>query len=185
VDYPHDYEQVSALVASSSTAGAVVVVPFEAYRRFPWNRERAALEPLPRWLPVVTVASSDLVVRRPDGSAVRVPGEDPFAAQVKGALASTRPAVSLARLGVRWVVVDQSGVPAPPGVVPRWSGSQLRLFEVPGVDAVAARDPGREWQPATGPVILTDLLALLLTLAALAIPLSKLPLGSDPGDTLG
>ena len=184
VDYPPDYEQVAARLASPQATGAVVVVPFEAYRRYPWNRGRAALEPLPRWLPAVTVASSDLVVRQPDGSAVRVPGEDPFAAQVSSALAAARPAVSLARLGVRWVVVDQPGVPAPSGVVPRWAGPQLRLFEVPAVDAVAARDPGRGWRPSAAPVILTDLLVVLLALAALVIPLPRLARASNAGDSL-
>lgn len=170
VDYPRDYEQVAALVARPPSTGAVVVVPFEAYRRSAWNRDRPALDPLPRWLPAVTVASSDLVVRRATGMVVRVPGEDQFAAAVKSALGSTRPAAALARLGVRWVVVDQPGVAAPAGVVPRWAGPRLRLFEVPGVDAVAARDPGRQWRPATGPVLVTDLLVTVLTLGALALP---------------
>jgi hypothetical protein len=189
VDYPHDYAQVAARVAGPSAAGAVVVVPFEAYRRAAWNRERSALDPLPRWLPAVTVASSDLLVRGP-AAVVRVPGEDPFAAAVHSALASTRPAVALARLGVRWVVVDQPGVSAPAGVVPRWAGPQLRLFEVPGVDPVAARDPGRRWRPALAPVVVTDLLVAVLTLVALAIPgrrrraTSKPHLRPNPGDTV-
>lgn len=174
VDYPHDYQQVAAQigapVADSSATGAVVVVPFEAYRRSSWNRDRPALDPLPRWLPAVTVASSDLVVRRATGAVVRVPGEDQFAAAVKSALESTRPVAALARLGVRWVVVDQPGVAAPAGLVPRWAGPQLRLFEVPGVDVQAARDPGRRWRPAAAPVLATDTMVGMLVLGALAIP---------------
>lgn len=175
VEYPSDYRQVAALVADRPDPGAVVVLPFEAYRRFAWNHRYAALDPLPRWLPTVTVASSDLVVRQPDGSAVRVPGEDRFADQVRAALQSTRPATSLGTLGVRWVVVDQPGVPGPPGATLRWAGRNLRLFEVPTVDAAAARDPGRQWRPATAVVVLTDLLVVLLLTVALAVPRVSAP----------
>jgi hypothetical protein len=192
VDYPADYASVASRVAG--TPGAVVVLPFEAYRRFTWNGSRPSLDPLPRWLDTVVVASSDLVVRRTDGSAVRVRGEDPFAAEVGKALVDPAPAARLGRLGVSWVVVDVSSARVPDGLTEAWRGSHLALFSVPAVDPRAAADPGGRRRPPRGWVVGGDSLwALGVVLGiALARPsiaarrtrLRSAPRAAEPGDTL-
>ena len=165
--YPADYAAVARIVDTAD--GAVVVLPFEAYRRFPWNDHRSSLQPLPRFLRAVTVSSSDLVVRQPGGATVRVAGEDRLAAEVAAALRSGSPTARLGQLGVRWVVVDVSGVAPPAGAVERSGGSHLRLYEVPGVDPTAAADPARRWQPPPHLVLWGDLLAVLAVVALVAV----------------
>ncbi|WP_270889451.1 hypothetical protein [Pedococcus sp. 5OH_020] len=179
VQYPQGYAELAARMdaqrslarQTGAPVGATVVLPFEAYRRYPWNRDRPALDPLPRWLPTRVVASSDLVVRRDDGRAVRVRGEDPFAAATRQALMQHDPTTALAALGVRWVVVDQSGAPVPRGLVERWASQSLRLFEVPQVDDAAARDPDRRWRPKATAVLVADALAVLVVVATVVAPI--------------
>jgi hypothetical protein len=192
VQYPADYSSVADRVGG--TPGAVVVLPFEAYRRFAWNGSRPLLDPLPRWLDSVVVASSDLVVRRADGSTVRVRGEDPLAAEVGKALADPAPAAQLGRLGVSWVVVDASSARVPDGLTEAWRGSHLALFSVPAVDPRAALDPGSRWQPPQGWVLGAN--ALWVVGVVLAIGLARPPFvargtrprsdprAGEPGDTL-
>lgn len=192
VPYPADYSSVASRV--DGTAGAVVVLPFEAYRRFSWNGSRPSLDPLPRWLDTVVVASSDLVVRRADGSAVRVRGEDPLAAEVGRALAAPAPAAELGRLGVSWVVVDVSSARVPDGLTEEWRGRHLALFSVPGADPRAARDPGARWRPPQGWVLGADALWVVGVVLATGLarpgfagrgtrPRSD-PRAAEPGDTL-
>ncbi|SES39924.1 hypothetical protein SAMN05216199_3323 [Pedococcus cremeus] len=164
--YPADYAAVARMVDAAD--GAVAVLPFEAYRRFPWNGHRSSLQPLPRFLSAVTVSSSDLVVRQPSGAVVRVPGEDRLATEVAAALRSGSPTSRLGQLGVRWVVVDVDGAAPPAGTVERYAGSRLRLYEVPVVDPVAAADPARRWQPPWLVVLWGDLLAVVVVVVLVA-----------------
>jgi hypothetical protein len=165
VDYPKDYGDVAAFV--SQRPGGVVVLPFEAYRRFAWNGGRPGLEPLPRWLDAVTVVSSDLIVRRSDGSAVRVPGEDRLADRVRDLLAGPAPATDLGRLGIRWVVLDVAGVAAPTGLRQVYAGSSLRAYEVPVVDEVTAAAVDAGWRPPRAGVLAADAIALAVIVAGL------------------
>ena len=166
VTYPADYAAVSEKVAGDT--GGVVVLPFEAYRRFDWNAGRPSLDPLPRWLDRVTVIGPDLVVRQRDGSAVRVRGEDRFAEEVADALEGPRPAERLGRLGIRWVAVDAPGARVPPGLERVHSGPSIDLYRVPSVDAEAALEPDAAYRPPVGLVVTGDVSAVVVT-AALAL----------------
>lgn len=105
VDYPADFSRLRAVVSADPVPGAVVVVPFSAYRRFSWNGDRVVLDPIYQWLDRPVLAASDLPVRV-GATTVVVHGEDRLAARVGAALDSGLPARALGRLGVRWVVAD-------------------------------------------------------------------------------
>jgi hypothetical protein len=166
VDYPDDYAVVARAVSTRS--GGVVVLPFEAYRRFGWNGGRAALQPLPRWVASVTLAGSDLVVRGPAGQVARVSGEDRLAAEVSRVLSGPRPATGLGRLGMRWVVEDVRGTAVPAGLRLAYAGPDLRLYEVPEVDPVAAGDPDAPYEPPAWAVLAGDAVAVVALATAVA-----------------
>jgi hypothetical protein len=156
VDYPSDFPEVARRVDASPT-GAVVVLPFESYRSYPWNHRTPALDPVPRWTRQPAVGAADLVVRQA-GAPVRVRGEDQFADRVAAAFAGPGPVRALAGLGVRWVVVDMDGYRPPPGLTVAYAGPALRLYAVPGVGRLAA-SPTAPWSPPWPVVLAGDALA--------------------------
>jgi hypothetical protein len=177
VHYPRDYPAVEHLIDGDPRPGAVLVLPFEAYRRLPWNHDQTSLSAVPRWLDRVVVRSSDLPVRLQDRTVV-VAGEDRLAARVATALADPDPVPALARLGIRWVVTDVSdadnstgsgptGAGALDGLRPLYAGPALTAREVPDVDPVAARDPARADRPPRPVVLGGDLIWAGFVLGAL------------------
>lgn len=138
-DYPQDWAEVrSALEAPGAGPGDAVVLPWSAFRAFDWNGGRTSLDPAPRYLPRPTVVDDTLLVARPDGSLLRVSGEDPRAAEVGAALDAGEPlAPLLPELGVGYVVVER-GTPGPAvgtaldGLEPVLRGPTLELWRVPG-----------------------------------------------------
>jgi hypothetical protein len=157
IRYPGDW----AAVASRLTRGDAAVVPWGSYRTFAWAPGRSVLDPAPRLLPVTTVVDDRLAV---SGQLLR--GEDARAAGVGSALRGG-PALAdrLARLGIRWVVVEHGT----PGTVPDLSdlrmvfaGKDVSLYAVPG--PVAAVRPA---SARAALVVVGDGLAAL-TLLALA-----------------
>jgi hypothetical protein len=156
VEYPPDFPEVARRV-DASPPGALVVLPFESYRAYAWNHQIPALDPVPRWTRQPAVGAADLVVRQA-GTPVRVKGEDPFADRVAAGLAGPDPVHALARLGVRWVVVDVPGYRPPPGLTVAYAGPALRLYAVPGVGRAAAA-PMAPWSPPWPVVLAGDVLA--------------------------
>ncbi|MFC6085496.1 hypothetical protein [Sphaerisporangium aureirubrum] len=144
VEYPRDFEVVRGIVAAEKGAGDVLLLPWEAYRRYPWNGDRASLDPLPRYLTrrVVwndAVRVGDIVVGTED------PRARELGAVVRGAGEMTE---GLRRGGVRFVVVDEprewnvlQGRLA--GAELRYQGENLRLYAVP--DPVPPQAEGRKW----------------------------------------
>lgn len=111
-------------------AGAVLVLPFHSNRSYGWNRERPSLTPWSRLVGREVIESSDLVIRHGRTELV-VRGENPRAAAVGRALKHQDPAGALARLGVRWVLVDAGGADVPEGLELSFSAPAVRVFSVP------------------------------------------------------
>lgn len=143
VDYPPEWAAVADAVATSPRDGDVLVLPWSAFRAYPWNGDRTVLDPLPRWLPRSSVTDDTLRVRRPDGSIATVAGEDPRAAAVTSALDEGTPlATVLPGLGIGLVVLATDQRPAPPatalaGLDPVRHEGPLVVYAVPGDVAVA------------------------------------------------
>jgi hypothetical protein len=159
VEYPVSWAHARDVLRQSDASGALVVLPYQPFRAFPWNDNRTALDPLPRFVGVETV--------RPDALTVagrRLSGEDPRAAAVEQALASTDPVPGLLASGVGWIAVQHDT----PGTVstdlvdrltPVLVTGVLDLYRVPGKPA--------EWtqRPPVVPVIAADVGVALLVLA--------------------
>ncbi len=156
VGLPADVRVAAQALGAAPPLGAVVVLPFHTYRRYPWNHGRASLTPWPRLVDRRVVAASDLTVTRP-GGAVTVAGEDEYAVRVGQALGSTDPAAALAALGVGWLVVDVAGTPVPLGTTLVLSRPDASLYRVD--EAIAGPvDPAAaaEYDPPVLPVVLGD-----------------------------
>lgn len=150
VRYPADWAAVRDRLDDDPHGGAVVSLPFTAYRAFAWNDARPTLDPAPRWF------DRDVVVddRLPVGRTV-VEGENPRAAIVRRALADDRP---LGEAGVGWLLVAKrtpGEVPASAtdGAVLVLDGPDLALWRVPDVQDVDIDRP-----PAV-PVVAADAVA--------------------------
>jgi hypothetical protein len=165
VSYPDDYAVVRARLAEAGP-GDAISLPWQTFRRLPWNDGRTVLDPVTRAMPRTVVASDSLVVRS-HGALVTVPGEDPRSALVARAIAGREPlAPLLARIGVGWAVVA-TDVPDATADLPH--GAEL---VVPGAHLALYRLSSPAAQPApegVGAVLLADLLALGTVAAAVAL----------------
>ncbi|WP_084219346.1 hypothetical protein [Spirillospora albida] len=134
VRYPDAWTRARQIVAADEAPGDVLVLPWAAYRGYPWNHDRRVLEPLPRFLHHRRVIMNDAV--RVGGTTVAP--EDPRAVRIEKAAPLT--AVTLREEGVRFVVVDATAevpgarVPgtAPEGLVEVLRSRDLALYRVEG-----------------------------------------------------
>ena len=164
VDYPADILLAARVLDAGTEHGAVVVLPFQTYRTYPWNGGRPSLTPWPRKLQGRVVVSSDLVVARADGMTTVV-GEDGYATAVRFALSAPDPAGALRRLGVGWVVTDVAGTQSPTGATELVHGGAASVYRLDPPVATSAPD---RFDPPPGPVLGADLLWLAGVATALA-----------------
>lgn len=131
VEYPSSYSGARAALEEAAPDGDVLVLPLSSYRAPDWNDGRPVLDPLPRVLVPVPVASDDLVV-----DDVTVAGEDPRVRDARVALAEPDPAaraVALGRLGIAAVAEDLTA----PGLRTEvageqvWADERLRVLVLP------------------------------------------------------
>ena len=148
VEYPQEWGRVADLMEEQVGPGErVVVLPFEIYRRFGWNRSRAVLDPAPRFF-VGDMVTND-VLRLGGGQALA--GEDPGAARIARAVEKGLPLADvLAQEGVAWVLVEKGTPGAEQSLAQRigrvaHDGPRLRLLRLEG------SAPSQElpvWRPA-------------------------------------
>lgn len=135
VSYPVSWSQAREVIRRDPRPGDVLVLPFESYRRFPWNGDRAVLDPAQRYfaVPGRNVVANDSVRV---GNMV-VGAEDTRSREVERVLEAPSP--DLAAAGFRYVVVD-AGTPAERRRFEGWlSGAsllvatdELRLYRLNG-----------------------------------------------------
>ncbi|MFG1698451.1 hypothetical protein [Nonomuraea sp. NPDC049309] len=106
VRYPESWTAAREIIRRDPEPGEVLVLPFESYRRFPWNGHRALLDPAQRFfaVPGRRVVTNDAV--RVGDMVVR--SEDPRAREVERVLVG--PAPDLRAAGFRYVIVDAGTV---------------------------------------------------------------------------
>ncbi len=156
VEYPAEWQRVGRVVAEDPRPGAVLSLPWSAYRGLDWGRQGrtvVVLDPASKLFDRRVVWNDDLRVG--SGGEVRVvEGEDPLARRVAPLLDSARPyeatpelAARLGELGVRYVVIDRVSANSVseragstrentfwtdlPGVRTLHEGSRLMLLELP------------------------------------------------------
>lgn len=141
--YPDEWNQVRTVMEEQDAdERRTVVLPFSLYRRFDWNKQKAVLDPAPRFFPGEVLIDDALSVT--DGT---VAGEDPLAARIRAAADSP---VELARVlsdeGVAWALVHK---PLPEGeVLPHGEvvhqGDELALVRLDG-EASARTSVWNRW----------------------------------------
>lgn len=109
ITVPADYRAAAAAL-SAREPGLVAVLPWQQYRRYPWNDERVALSLAPRIVDQQVLHSDD-----PLTWAGWVRGEDPRAALVRIAVdEGANPVAAVRRAGARYVFFElDSAVPLP------------------------------------------------------------------------
>jgi hypothetical protein len=149
--YPPEWLALRETVSARLQPGeSVAVFPFTDYRRFPWNHDRVALDPMPRALDARVLVNDDLPL-----ASGTIRGEDPAAARLRSALARGEPlGPALAAEHVAFVV-DERDQPDPHGdragladLPVRWQQGSLVLHSVPG-----AKPDRRDNPPAVGMLV--------------------------------
>jgi hypothetical protein len=160
VDYPAEWGAVRRL---SSGGGDAVALPFAAYRSFTWAPGRPVLDPAPRLLAAPVVVDDRLSV-----SGRLLAGEDQRGRAVARVLSgSGNLAAGLARVGVRWVVVEHGtpgAIPELGSLEPVFAGSDVSLYRVPGV---VTGQRTSAWRTAV--VLTADVLCLALVLLGVGL----------------
>ncbi|SET55184.1 hypothetical protein [Nonomuraea wenchangensis] len=106
VAYPSSWSAARAVIERDPEPGDVLVLPFESYRRFPWNGDRPVLDPAQRFFAVGgrRVVTND-AVRVGD---LVVGSEDPRARELEHVLGGPSP--DLPGAGIRYVIVNAGTV---------------------------------------------------------------------------
>jgi hypothetical protein len=141
--------RATATVLSDAPPGLVGVLPWNQYRRYPWNGERLALSLAPRMVDQPVLQNDALPLR---GGTIA--GEDARAAAVSAAIAEgVDPVAALRAQGVRYVLIEadagtdavgsQATIPAGARVIAQ--GESARAYDLGPAPAIAT-------QPASGPV---------------------------------
>lgn len=117
VHYPPEWHQVQRLVDADPRPGALLTLPWSAYRGLPWDgtdRPVVVLDPATKLVDRPVVFNDELRVSV-DGEVRVAAGEDPLARQVAPLVADGWPVVprpdtarQLGELGVRYILVDRA-----------------------------------------------------------------------------
>ncbi|KAB8181065.1 hypothetical protein FH610_030925 [Microbispora catharanthi] len=136
-EYPEEWRRVQAVVNGDPAPGALLSLPWSAYRAFPWNGGRVVLDPATKMFSRPVVWNDALVVGTGGGRRIRVAAESPRARRI-GALLAGPAAVpltgALKREGVRYVLaggVDENTfLSRLPGATPVYRGPELLLIRL-------------------------------------------------------
>ncbi|GLY91460.1 hypothetical protein Airi02_093890 [Actinoallomurus iriomotensis] len=132
VHYPADWARARTAVTADS--GDVLVLPWAAYRSYPWNGGRRVLDPLPRYLPARVIVDDGVSVAVSGGRDIGLAAEEPRARELDALVRSGDPlAAPLAAHGVKYVAVD-AGAPDGrlAGAERLVAGPDLTLYRLPG-----------------------------------------------------
>jgi hypothetical protein len=132
VEYPSEWGAVRTILdRQPASERRILVLPWSAYQRLPWNDMRAALDPAIRYFPGQVVVNDDLVVTDDD----TVKGEDHTAERIGRAIRAGTPiGPVLADEGVRYVLVEKTAPSTTSVALPEsevlHDGSELRLVDL-------------------------------------------------------
>jgi hypothetical protein len=175
--YPADWARARAVVAADP--GDVLVLPWDAYRGYPWNDGRQVLDPLPRFLPGRVILNDGVRVAVPHAPAIALAPEDPHARELDRLVRSGAPlADALAARGVRYVAVD-AAFPAGrlAGADRVVGGTDLALYRLS--DTAAAHEP----HPPQLPVYIAWFITFATFIWSIRVPTSNLGERSLPKET--
>ena len=106
VQYPADWLRARQLIEADRSGGAVLLLPWAQYRRYPWNHGEAVFDPWPRLIGRPMIWNDALRVGR-----TTVPAESERARELAPVIGSGRPRTAeLIAAGVRFVIVDSGSL---------------------------------------------------------------------------
>lgn len=109
VDYPADWSRVRSVVDADPTPGALLTLPWGAYRAFGWNGGQVVLDPAVKFFRREVVWNDGLPVGLEDGRTLLLATEDPRARRVGAVLAGSGPLSGpLAAEGISHVLIQRS-----------------------------------------------------------------------------
>ncbi|WP_204076214.1 hypothetical protein [Planotetraspora phitsanulokensis] len=134
-EYPDGWRAVQAIVNRDPAPGALVTLPWGAYRAFGWNGGRVVLDPATKSFARRVVWDDALVVGLPGGGRIRVDSEDPLNRRIGALVAGRGPlTAAFAGEGVRFVLVEGQNQNAflsrLPGAIPVWRDDDLLLMRL-------------------------------------------------------
>lgn len=175
VRYPADWNEARDVIRQHRD-GALIVLPFQPFRAYPWNDHRTALDPFPRFAGVESVLPDALTV-----GTRRVAGEDPRAAEVYKALQSDRALEGLRHAGVALIAVQRDT----PGQIPADLTADLEpLFTSTTIDVYRVPGYVGEWPsgaPAVAIVTIDLVVLLMVATTGVWLFLARVRVGRTPG----
>ena len=102
VEYPADWTTARRVIDSSRSPGSALLLPWEQYRRYPWNNGEPVFDPWPKRLGRSLTWNDALQV-----GSTTIASESSSARRLGPVIDSTRPLTAALRTaGVRFVIVD-------------------------------------------------------------------------------
>jgi hypothetical protein len=100
--YPADWIVARQLIDSSRSSGSALLLPWEEYRRYPWNHGEAVFDPWPKFLGRSMIWNDALQV-----GSMTIAAESPSTRRVAPVINSAQPLTAALRAaGVRFVIID-------------------------------------------------------------------------------
>ncbi|MEU8381084.1 hypothetical protein [Streptosporangium sp. NPDC048865] len=134
-EYPPDWPEVQRIVDADPAPGALLTLPWGAYRSFGWNGGRVVLDPAVKLFRRRVVWNDGLAVGLGDGRTLTLATEDPSALRVGAVLAGPGPLTRpLAAEGISHVLILRSNEnlfrARLPGARLIFAGQDLLLFRL-------------------------------------------------------
>ncbi|WP_214408580.1 hypothetical protein [Sphaerisporangium fuscum] len=137
-EYPRDWREVQAIVNHDPAPGALLTLPWGAYRAFSWNAGRVVLDPAGKLFSRPVLWNDSLVVGLHGGGRIVVGGEDPRIRRIgelfEGGRSQTGVTGMLGREGVRYVLLQRANenefLPRLPGAHAVFAGAELLLLRL-------------------------------------------------------
>jgi hypothetical protein len=127
--YPQNYLAAARMIDSSRAPGAVLLLPWAAYRTLPWNHDEPVLDPWPRLLSRPVIWNDGTQV-----GPLKMTPDYQAAEDLDSKITSNEPLTStLQKAGIRFVVVDSGPTQAQrlPGCTTVFIRPGLAVYEVP------------------------------------------------------
>jgi len=136
VQYPPDWLAARRIIDDSGQPGRVLVLPWAAYRRYPWNNRAAVYDPWNKLLSREVISNDGLEV----GTKL-LTQESPASIRLNRITSATGPLTARIRAaGIRYVVVDAGPLLTEPWLGPAATGDRADQARL----AVQARIPGAQ-----------------------------------------
>ena len=134
VQYPADWLTARQIIDASAQRGSVLLLPWGAYRRYPWNDGEAVYDPWNKLLSREVVSDDGLEVGR-----TSLPPESSGSIRLNRIVSATGPlTLRLGAAGVRFVVIDAGGLLTARSVSPAGQASLAARARIPGARVMLA-----------------------------------------------